>query len=55
MTWLTNLLDRLLSIFPRIVIVAPDEAGVRVTPSFIRGVRIKDMTPGWWLVWPVIQ
>lgn len=55
MTWLTNLLDRLLSIFPRIVIVAPDEAGVRVTPSFIKGVRVKDMTPGWWLVWPVIQ
>lgn len=55
MNWLTNLLDRLLSIFPRIVIVAPDEAGVRVTPSLIKGVRVKDMTPGWWLVWPVIQ
>ena len=55
MNWLTNLLNRLLSIFPRIIIVAPDEAGVRVTPNLIRGVRVKDMAPGWWLVWPIIQ
>ncbi|MCK5608867.1 hypothetical protein KAR91_43745 [Candidatus Pacearchaeota archaeon] len=55
MTWLTNLIDRLLSIFPRLVLIAPDETGVRYTPGFIQGVHIKSLMPGWWLYWPLIQ
>ena len=55
MEWLTNLIDRLLSIFPRLVIIAPDETGVRYTPGFIKGVRIMSLIPGWWLYWPLIQ
>ena len=55
MTWLTNLIDRLLSIFPRLVIVAPDETGVRYTPKLAGGVYIMSLTPGWYLFWPLIQ
>lgn len=53
--WLTRLIDRLLSIFPRLVIIAPDETGVRYTPRFVRGVRVKSLTSGWWICWPLIQ
>ncbi len=55
MEWLTRLIDRLLSIFPRLVIVAPDEIGVRYTPGFVKGVHITSLVPGWWLYWPLIQ
>ena len=55
MNWLTNLINRILAIFPRIVIIAPDEAGVRCTPHLIRGIRITDLVPGWWFYWPVFQ
>ena len=55
MEWLTRLIDRLLSIFPRLVIVAPDETGVRYTPKFAGGVCITSLTPGWYLFWPLIQ
>ena len=55
MEWLTRLIDRLLSIFPRLVIVAPDESGVRCTPKLADGVYITPLTPGWWLYWPLIQ
>lgn len=55
MEWLTRLLDRLLSIFPRLVLIAPDELGVRYSPGWSSGVRITSLTPGWWLYWPLIQ
>lgn len=55
MEWLTRLLDRLLSIFPRLVLVAPDELGVRCTPKLAGGVRITSLIPGWWFYWPLIQ
>ncbi len=55
MTWLTDLIDRLLSIFPRLVIVAPDETAVRYTPRWSKGMRIAGLMPGWYLVWPLIQ
>ena len=55
MQWLTNLIDRLLSIFPRLVLIAPDEIGVRCTPGFTKGVYITPLIPGWWLYWPLIQ
>lgn len=53
--WLTNLIDRLLSIFPRLVIVAPDEIGVRYTPGMWQGVRVTSLIPGYWIYWPLIQ
>jgi len=55
MEWLKQLIDRLLSIFPRLVIVAPDETGVRYTPGIIRGVHVTSLTPGYWIYWPLIQ
>lgn len=55
MTWLTDLIDRLLSIFPRLVIVAPDETGVRYTPKIVRGIYVINLTPGYWIYWPLIQ
>ena len=55
MQWLTNLIDRLLSIFPRLVLIAPDESGVRCTPKLVGGVYITPLIPGWWLYWPLIQ
>lgn len=53
MDWLTSLIDRILTIFPRIVIIAPDEAGVRCTPRLIRGIIVKELGPGWWWDWPI--
>lgn len=55
MEWLTRFLDKLLSIFPRVIVIALDEAGVRCTPMWVRGVRIASLNPGWWAYWPVIQ
>lgn len=55
MTWLTNLIDRLLSIFPRLVLIAPDELGVRYTPRLMGDVNITPLDPGWWIYWPLIQ
>ena len=55
MTWLTDLIDRLLSIFPRLVLIAPDETGVRCTPGIVKGVHITPLIPGWWIYWPLIQ
>ena len=55
MEWLTRLIDRLLSIFPRLVLIAPDESGVRYTPKLVNGVYITPLTPGWWICWPLIQ
>jgi len=53
--WLTRLLDRLLSIFPRIVVVKPDELGVRCTPKIQSGVRVSELKPGWYIWVPLIQ
>lgn len=55
MEWLTRFLDRLLSIFPRLVLIAPDELGVRYTPKFTSGIIITSLGPGWWLYWPLVQ
>jgi len=51
MEWLKELFDRLLSIFPRIYIVAPYEAGIRIT----FGNRYKTKQAGWYIIWPLIQ
>ncbi len=36
---------------PRVELIQPDEAGVRIT----LGTRVKVLPPGWYFLWPVIQ
>lgn len=49
LTWLAEFLDRILSIFPRFVIIQPNEMGVLVT----LGKHKKILNPGWWFWWPI--
>ncbi len=51
MEWLTNILETLRNVFPRLFFILPDEGGVRVT----LGTRVKTLKPGWYVYWPVIQ
>lgn len=55
MEWLNQILTSLGKIFPVIWIVDPDECGVRITPKLFKGIFIKDLSPGWWFLWRVIQ
>jgi len=48
---ISELFSCVLRIIPRIFLVNPDEAGVRVT----LGTRITEMSPGWYIWWPLIQ
>jgi len=41
----------LLSVFPRIFILAPYEAGIRIT----LGRRIRRKQAGWYVIWPLVQ
>lgn len=50
MEWLRDLVNRLLSIFPRILILGPHEAGVRIT-----GKKTKKLGAGCWIYWPIVQ
>jgi len=49
--WLDNLIEKILSIFPSVQLVSPDEYGVRIT----LGKYVSDAPPGWYVLWPVIQ
>lgn len=51
MEWLKKLFDKLLSVFPCILILAPYEAGIRIT----FGKRCTAKSSGWYLYWPLIQ
>lgn len=51
MEWLRQIFERLLSIFPRLSMVNPDEAGCRIT----LGKYVKPVGPGWYIHWPLIQ
>jgi regulator of protease activity HflC (stomatin/prohibitin superfamily) len=51
MEWLKELFEKLLSVFPKIFIVAPYEAGVRIT----FGKRLRPKKSGWYIIWPLIQ
>lgn len=55
MDWLARFIDRLLSIFPRIKIIAPDELGVRYTPKRRNGIKVSELKPGWYIWLPLIQ
>jgi len=51
MDWLSQFVEKLFSVFPRLWLVDPDESGVRVT----LGTRIKLTPPGWYVYWPIMQ
>lgn len=51
MEWFKEIFDRLLSVFPRIRIIAVYEHGV----MFTYGKHAKEMAPGWYLQWPWFQ
>jgi len=51
MEWLKVIFDRLLSIFPRILILTSYEAAIRVT----FGKYCKSKQTGWYIYWPLIQ
>ncbi len=51
MNWLSQLIEWLFCWVPRIMLVGPDEEGVRET----LGRRWKRLKPGWYLWWPPIQ
>ncbi|RKY08248.1 MAG: hypothetical protein DRP65_09350 [Planctomycetota bacterium] len=49
--WLNQLIELLLSIFPRLQFLLPNEAGIRVT----LGSRVRSIGPGYWWYWPLVQ
>lgn len=51
MDFLTRLYEAIRRLIPRIELIQPDEAGVRVTLGTIE----KILPPGWYFLWPVIQ
>ncbi len=51
MNWLSQLIERLFCWVPRLLLITPDEAGVRET----LGKRCKCMSTGWYVFWPLIQ
>ncbi len=51
MEWLRDLVNRLLSVFPRICILGPHESGVRLT----FGKRVRKIGAGCWIYWPLVQ
>jgi regulator of protease activity HflC (stomatin/prohibitin superfamily) len=51
MDWLRDIVNRLLSVFPRIWICAPHEGGVILT----FGSRVSVKYAGWYIYWPLIQ
>lgn len=51
MSWLTELIDRLLCWIPRIVLINPDEGGVIITC----GKRVRPVSSGIYIVWPLLQ
>lgn len=51
MEWLRDLINRILSVFPRVLIINPYEAGIRIT----FGNKYKQIGPGLYVFWPMIQ
>ncbi|KKN19341.1 hypothetical protein LCGC14_0946760 [marine sediment metagenome] len=51
MDFLTKIYESIKKLIPRLELIQPDEAGVRIT----LGTREKILKPGWYLLWPIIQ
>ncbi len=48
---LDQIFAAVLKLVPRLILIQPDEAGIRVT----LGTREKILPPGWYFFWPLIQ
>ena len=53
MQWLSDLIKKLTDLLPRIVLIAPDESGIRIRPKR-HGITVRELAPGWWLEWPIL-
>jgi len=53
MQWLNDIIKKVTDLLPRVVIIAPDELGVRLLPGLHDGITVQELTPGWWFEWPV--
>lgn len=51
MEWLKEIFDKILSLLPTVFIIAPFEAGVRIT----FGKYYSAKGAGWYIIWPLIQ
>ncbi len=51
MEFLNRIFNTIWNMIPKIFLINPDEAGVRVT----LGTRVKVLPPGWYFFWPIIQ
>ncbi len=51
MNWLSQLIERLFCWVPRIILMPPNESGIRMT----LGKRVDKLPPGWYILWPFIQ
>ena len=54
MDWLRDIVNRLLSVFPRIHIIGSHEGGVRIN-AFVFWYWNSELKPGWYLWWPLCQ
>jgi hypothetical protein len=54
--WLETLLEKILSIFPQLLILRLDEGGFRTRPKLFGGTKTIPLNPGkWYFVWPVFM
>lgn len=51
MQWFIEIINKLFCWLPRLYVVRPDEAGVRIT----LGNHFKAIKPGWFIYWPIIH
>jgi regulator of protease activity HflC (stomatin/prohibitin superfamily) len=51
MQWLTDLINKLFCFIPRIVLILPNEMGLRIT----LGNHYRVISPGWYLYFPLLQ
>lgn len=53
MQWLSDLIKKITDLLPRIIVIAPDELGIRLLPGLRSDIRVQELAPGWWVEWPV--
>jgi len=51
MNWLEQIVNKILSLIPAVVLIDPTEMAARITG----GKRYRIIGPGWYIAWPVIQ
>jgi regulator of protease activity HflC (stomatin/prohibitin superfamily) len=54
MKWLEAIINKILALLPATEFVEPTDEAIRVT-CFGSRQRIKDLGPGWYVIWPLIQ